>query len=45
MVQSSALKKFYLDLANELYVSQFAIYHRTVYSVLELYVVAAMASS
>jgi len=28
MVQSSALKKFYLDLANELYVSQFAIYHR-----------------
>jgi glutamate synthase (ferredoxin) len=30
MVQSSALKKFYLDLANELYVSQFAIYHRTV---------------
>ena len=29
MVQSSALKKFYLDLANELCVSQFAIYHRT----------------
>ena len=28
MVQSSALRKFYLDLANELYVSQFAIYHR-----------------
>ena len=35
MVQSSALKKFYLDLANELYVSQFAIYHRTVSGVLE----------
>ena len=36
MVQSSALKKFYLDLANELYVSQFAIYHRTVSGVLEV---------
>ena len=39
MVQSSALKKFYLDLANELYVSQFAIYHRTVYSVLAVFMI------